>query len=66
MFLRNVTDAAHEPVGPSAYFLIMSNVKTTSSAVSGSPSDHVAPGTVWNVTVRPSSDRSQLLAKLGM
>jgi hypothetical protein len=62
---RNVTLPAQAPVGPFAYCLIMLNVHATSSAVSGSPSDQVASGRVSNVTVRPSADCDQSVAKLG-
>jgi hypothetical protein len=60
-----LTLLAHAPVGPCSYFWIISTVHTTSSAVSGWPSDHIAFGVVWNVSCRPSFDRSQLWAKFG-
>ncbi len=56
---------AHAPVGPCSYFWIIWMVHTTSSAVSGWPSDQVAFGVVWKVSFRPSLDSSQLCAKLG-
>ena len=48
--------ATRFPAGPSPYFRIVLNVNATSSAVRGSPSDHVASGVVWKVHVSPSED----------
>jgi hypothetical protein len=63
---RNVTLPAQELVGPLAYCLIMLKVQAASSAVRACPSDHFASGTVSNVTVRPSGDWFQFVAKLAM
>src|SRR3954452_9631303 len=40
-------------------------VQAASSAVSGLPSDHFEPETVWNVHVRPSFEVSHFVAKSG-
>src|SRR5437867_2139443 len=44
--VNDVTLPDHAPAGPGVYFMIMLKVHATSSAVSGSPSDHLASGTV--------------------
>ena len=41
-------------------------VHAASSAVSGLPSDQVAPGLVWNVQVSPSFEVSHFVAKSGV
>jgi len=38
-------------------------VNAASAAVSGFPSDHFAPGRVWNVHVFPSAEVSHFVAK---
>ncbi len=52
-------------VAPLAYFRMVANVQAASAAVSGLPSDHFAPGWVWNVHVLPSGLTDQLRAKSG-
>src|SRR5262249_60181799 len=51
--------------GPLWNFRMVLNVQAASAAVSGFPSDHLAPGCVWNVQVRPSALSVQLRAKSG-
>jgi hypothetical protein len=55
------------PVGGRAIldFTSVLNVQATSLAVSGWPSDHLAPETRWKVHVRPSEDDCHDLAKYG-
>ena len=59
------TSPAELAVGPLWYFKIVVKVQAASAAVSGLPSDHFAPLTVWNVQTLPPSVTVQLVAKSG-
>jgi hypothetical protein len=60
------TRPASWPVGPFWNLIIMLIVKAASFAVSGCPSDHLAPGTVWKVHVFPSGEVSHFVANEGI
>ena len=59
------TSPAVLAVGPFWNLRMVLYVQAASAAVSGLPSDHLAPAWVWNVQTRPPSLCCQLRAKSG-